>query len=703
MGLKRRNDIDGLRAIAVLAVIVSHLNERWLPGGFTGVDVFFVISGYVVTASLLARAEDGPIAYIVGFYARRIRRILPALVACIVATTVLTALFVPPVKATTLFLFGFTALLGMSNVHLISASADYFALDLELNPFAHTWSLGAEEQFYAVFPFLLLLAFGTSSAHQARGPERTMSAIRIAATALVVSGLVAVILTPVLEPLFPRNTWLLVLLFPLLAAMAMVFRIFRPGMQDRRRALIFLLSVLFASLAFSAACTIWRPIAGYYLMPSRLWELAGGAALAITSNSGTTWFGPSASRIVQVPALALLSVGFFLVKGDSGFPVPWALFPVVSTILLIVIGASSPRTLVTTALGSTPMVAIGKISYSLYLWHWPVLSLMRWTIGLDSTATVLLAIALIGFLSVVSYLVFERPFQRSGSSVAALVPLASVVVFAFIFHVGLSRGMLAEAYVFRDLAARIPANHFVEMDCHATRQNFDECFTPARSEARPNAIFVIGDSHAAAHMPMLEEVERRSDFEILQLTGGPTLVFADDHNVEAQREINAILIHLERHLIPGDVVLASVHRSYTYDAYPAGGEYDLLLRGVAVDVHARTSANISRLEENLLSLARVATANQAAVVLVGDVPVLSWSQRIDATLYLKRKRWSVCGKGCDSVSRRRRRRRYGIGGGEGNLCMRSGERLASCHRLYIVSWRIPEVFVLDHDDGRGWL
>ncbi len=82
---------------------------------------------------------------------------------------------------------------------------------------------------------------------------------------------------------------------------------------------------------------------------------------------------------------------------------------------------------------------------------------------------------------------------------------------------------------------------------------------------------------------------------------------------------------------------------------------------------------------------------------------VGWSQRIDATLYLKRKRWSVCGKGCDSVSRRRRRRRYGIGGGEGNLCMRSGERLASCHRLYIVSWRIPEAFVLDHDDGRGWL
>ncbi len=80
-----------------------------------------------------------------------------------------------------------------------------------------------------------------------------------------------------------------------------------------------------------------------------------------------------------------------------------------------------------------------------------------------------------------------------------------------------------------------------------------------------------------------------------------------------------------------------------------------------------------------------------------------WSQWIDATLYLKRKRWSVCGKGCDSVSRRRRRRRYGIGGGEGNLCMRSGERLASCHRLSIVSWRIPEAFVLDHDDGRGWL
>ena len=147
-----RPEIDGLRALAVLAVILYHVDHAWLPSGYLGVDIFFVISGFVITASLLSRTHETASDFLLGFYSRRFKRILPALVVFVLVAGGAIAFFSPggPSLRT-----GLAALFGLSNVYLFRESADYFAQAADLNMFTHTWSLGVEEQFYFVYPLLV--------------------------------------------------------------------------------------------------------------------------------------------------------------------------------------------------------------------------------------------------------------------------------------------------------------------------------------------------------------------------------------------------------------------------------------------------------------------------------------------------------------------------------------------------------------------
>ncbi|QYO77785.1 acyltransferase family protein [Devosia salina] len=151
-----RRDIDGLRAIAVLAVIAFHASPGLLGSGYLGVDIFFVISGYVITGYLVRAPKRGLTSYVLDFYSRRIRRLLPALLLCILVTAWAFVLVTtrPPKDV---FDTGAWALLGLSNIQLFLASQDYFALEAGLNPFTHTWSLGVEEQYYLIYPALFAI------------------------------------------------------------------------------------------------------------------------------------------------------------------------------------------------------------------------------------------------------------------------------------------------------------------------------------------------------------------------------------------------------------------------------------------------------------------------------------------------------------------------------------------------------------------
>src|SRR6478735_7499820 len=148
-----RPDVDGLRALAVVAVIINHFSNTLLPGGYLGVDIFFVISGFVITASLVHQQSKNCFEFLVAFYVRRVKRLLPALVVFVIVIGVSICLFDPAPELS--LKTGASSLLGLSNLYLLRQSTDYFAPSTALNPFTHTWSLGVEEQFYFLFPVVV--------------------------------------------------------------------------------------------------------------------------------------------------------------------------------------------------------------------------------------------------------------------------------------------------------------------------------------------------------------------------------------------------------------------------------------------------------------------------------------------------------------------------------------------------------------------
>lgn len=352
-----RPEIDGLRAVAVLGVIVNHFSERWLPGGYLGVDVFFVISGFVITASLAHRPADGLGDLLLSFYSRRIRRLLPALLLCVVITGLLLCMV--SYEPGQMLGIGWRSLFGFSNITLYRLAVDYFRPAAALNPFAHTWSLGVEEQFYALFPLLIWF-----------------------------SG-------------FARN-----------------------GATGQRRLLVFLLPLSVLSLVvFYHRLGVDFP-AAYYLLPSRFWELGVGCLMFLLLkrrlhssqdegevSSDCTWqdVGDGQARWPLPPLPLLLGLG-----GLMAAPLAFGILPVVASvgITALLLASLRPSTAAHRWLSSPPMVFVGLLSYSLYLWHWSVLSLSRWTIGLQP-GTMPLQALLIVLLAYLSWRFVEIPCRRS--------------------------------------------------------------------------------------------------------------------------------------------------------------------------------------------------------------------------------------------------------------------------------------------------
>lgn len=331
-----RPEIDGLRAFAVIAVIVNHFDKSLLPSGYLGVDIFFVISGYVITGSLLHHETKSAAGFFLDFYARRIKRILPALAAMVVVVAPLACLF-DPVPGKTLQT-GMAALFGISNISLYLNSTSYFAVSTDLNPFTHTWSLGVEEQFYFVFPLLVWLTGIARSRRAAWGP---FVAILLALSALS----------------------------------------------------------LFFFVRFSSTN---QPFA-YFSMPTRFWEIGLGALVftALRQPLLLRW----CQRIPAGLVLGLVTALLF-----TGFRVKTTIAVVFLTGLLLACLRTSTASY---WLLTLPKVRwIGLLSYSLYLWHWPVLSFSRWTIGVHPWSIPLQLGAMVGLASL-SYHVVEGPVRHA--------------------------------------------------------------------------------------------------------------------------------------------------------------------------------------------------------------------------------------------------------------------------------------------------
>jgi peptidoglycan/LPS O-acetylase OafA/YrhL len=467
--------VDGLRAMAVLSVLVYHLEPSWLPGGFAGVDIFFVISGFVVSASVDRLGSTSPLETALAFYARRVRRIAPALLACLLLTGVGSALLIPDawLSGTSLDT-GQWAFVGLSNWMLAATAGDYYSPRAEYNPYVHTWSLGVEEQFYLAFPWLF---------------------------AAWLSG---------------TRPWHSVGLF----------------------AFGFLASLAYgAHLAFAGGAEA----TAFYVTTTRFWELAAGVLLyqgirlGAVSPGAARRSGPNgtALRSVGIGVCALaLAAGIVLVR-PGRTPWPDSLVPALGTVgVLGLVYASARDGWVARALSLGPVVAVGKVSYSLYLWHWPVFVLFRWTSGLDAAGTRVAALVIASSLAVLSYRFVERPLRHAPALVRMrerrLLGAAALVILGLaLAHRGtaLASGAFSLSVVTRNSAdwysyggardASVPDCEIGARGEGAIRRYTRVGCAPPDSEAR--RVFVAGDSHAAAYAEML----RRLTLE----TGGELSIF----------------------------------------------------------------------------------------------------------------------------------------------------------------------------------
>ncbi len=359
--IQYRPDIDGLRAIAVISVLLQHLNASFLPGGFVGVDVFFVISGYLITYQVYKEVCAGSFS-IKQFYTRRINRIVPALMTVIFTTFAAGIILLSPSDLINLADSAIYATLGVSNIFFWREYGNYFSGNAAEAPLLHTWSLGVEEQFYLVWPILIIGISKLNRKHMA-----------ITLTALTIS-----------------------------------------------------------AIAVSEAGVNITASASYYLLPTRFFELMLGGLLALLFTKRQNISKPL-SNLSFSSGILLIFGSLFLLDKSSHFPGLNALWPCLGAALIIWSG-TNPQP-ISRIITNKPMVFIGLISYSLYLWHWPIIAYLNYTnIKISAIVGFFVVLSSIA-LAWTSWRFVEIPMRKTGVSLSFsrvfirrfLIPVSSLL------------------------------------------------------------------------------------------------------------------------------------------------------------------------------------------------------------------------------------------------------------------------------------
>ena len=428
-----RPAIDGLRAVAVLAVFLFHLNHPWLPGGFVGVDIFFVISGYLITSIIFRDFERNRFSF-GRFYQRRIARLLPTFFTVALSTIVAASFIYTSHDLASAGATLSAAAASIANFKFMF-QGNYFILSPDAQPFLHCWSLSVEEQFYLLFPAMFLLV-----------------------------------------------DW-----------------------KARKHRTLILLILWVASLVFCVVLTHVRPQWAFYLLPARAWELLTGSILASfiirESMDSRLW------DILSWAGLASLTLSFVVISESSSFPGFLALLPVVGTACLLN-PYNKPTGLVERLLSWPPLVLIGRMSYSLYLWHWPVFSLVDYKLYAASTLhRLILKILLSAIATALCFYFIERPsrvflnrpdrrwltFTVLACSLLILIPLGIVIRNSY--YVSAEPKVVAKGGL-----------HF-------------------NSSAKSGSIVLMGDSDASMYVGMMKKLARDRDqtLTVISVDGGDPL------------------------------------------------------------------------------------------------------------------------------------------------------------------------------------
>lgn len=451
-----RNDVDGLRAIAVISVVLFHLDLPFIPGGYAGVDIFFVISGFLISSIIIKQVENATFSF-QEFYTRRIRRLLPAAMAVYGTTLFLFTFIFPTDYFQDVTLSIISSIFFVSNIYFWQKGG-YFGEDLEINPMLHTWSLSVEEQFYLLFPLAIFLVYR-----------------------------------------FTQN-----------------------------RLIVLSLVILSAIISLSLAIT-YTPskisYAGFYLLPVRVYELAIGVIAAIVVYSD--WLKGLRSK----PSLSLIGLVFILTSllffdEETPFPSYSALLPTIGTALFLM--ANNHFQFVHFLVTNKISVGIGLISYSMYLWHWPLIVAKNWLIPeMTSLWVTLILFGLSCLMAFISWKYIEQPFRdKSKFNNKKVVKYACSSAISIVLLCGISHSFGNSALV--DPEGNIAA---VKIEATSPEPYRRECVDKIKlslkfsrcliSEEKSNGknILLWGDSHGSAFVPALSQTALEHNVYIINNTG----------------------------------------------------------------------------------------------------------------------------------------------------------------------------------------
>jgi peptidoglycan/LPS O-acetylase OafA/YrhL len=526
--LEHRTDLQGLRAVAVLVVLLEHAGVSFAQGGYVGVDVFFVLSGFLITGLLVSRVERNGRVALADFYVRRARRILPAAVLVLIVTVVASYLLLNFVRTRSVVTDSLWAACFVVNVHFAHEGTDYFASWQPPSPLLHYWTLSVEEQFYLVWPILLsIFAVG-------RIPSWSTSGRSSHST-------------------IPAPSTL------------------------RRRIAVLAIVIGSASLLWSIFYTPRNPTEAYFSTLTRAWELALGAMLAVAVPWLSAIGIPAAVRaFASIIGLVAIGVSVVTYSTSTIFPGFAALLPTLGAAAVIAAGIGGRARIADHVLSNRLMTYVGDRSYTIYLWHWPVLIIggqyieQQYGRGSDSVALNMVLIGIAIAISIVTYALFENPLRKLSWPVPRGVlawPVSVVIVMA----VGVSiLGAIDSKAARLESAAASPTRLRAPSAPHASRSAtavrplpavtaavnaarrnaplpepltpppsklledqyyFPEGCTPDRGETKSNVcrlgdesarktIVVLGDSFAQHWMPSILEMATQDGWTVVPLVNG---------------------------------------------------------------------------------------------------------------------------------------------------------------------------------------
>lgn len=437
--LAYRPDIDGLRALAVLSVVVFHFDKKIIPGGFSGVDIFFVISGFLITGIIYKNIINDEF-YFGEFFIRRIRRIFPATFFLLLVSTFFASFWLLPEHYEVFSKSAIAATFSAANIYFWKfLDTSYFAASSDTVPLLHLWSLGVEEQFYLVWPALILISYKF-------GGKRLLIGAAF-----------------------------------LLAGVS------------------FFISQHFLKSDHSFA---------YYMLPSRGGELLIGALTFFLTNSINRNIPWIARELIGAAGVAAIVWSMLYLNEKDGFPGYIALVPSLGAALLIFSGCYGPS-LIRTVFSIRPLVWIGIVSFSMYLWHWPVLAFYRYAYGDPNVQGIIACAAIILVMTVTSYLLVEKPFRTAsgGGYKLPMIGLSGVAIVSVCAFAILNNGIIQNIYPYeysekiKEYQGQTSASITFDYVCQGSGGEIEVLMKDSRCIIGPNVkepkILILGDSNSS--------------------------------------------------------------------------------------------------------------------------------------------------------------------------------------------------------------